>query len=43
VVGRVEMAAVGKGVGRDVEDAHNEGSLTEREGAGAEVPVMTGA
>ena len=33
------MAAVGKGVGCDVEDAHDEGSLAEGEGAGAEMPV----
>jgi len=39
VLGGVEVAAVGEGVGRDVEDAHDEGSLAEGEGAGAEVPV----
>ena len=43
VLGGVEVAAVGEGVGRDVEDAHDEGSLAEREGAGAEVPVEVGA
>ncbi len=43
VPGRVEVAAVGEGVGRDVEDAHDEGSLAQREGAGAEVPVVMAA
>ena len=39
VFGGVEEATVGEGVGRDVEDAHDDGSLAEREGAGAEAPV----
>ena len=38
-----EVAAVGEGVGGDVEDAHDEGARAEREGAGAEVPVVMGA
>ena len=38
-VGRVEVAAVGEAVGRDVQDAHDEGALAKRECAGAEVPV----
>ena len=42
VLGRVEVAAVGEGVGRDVEDAHDEGSPAEREGAGAQAPVEAG-
>ena len=33
------MAAVGEGVGRDVEDAHDDGALAKRESAGAEAPV----
>ena len=37
------MAAIGEGVGRDVEDAHDEGSPAERKSAGAEVPVVMGA
>ena len=41
--GGVKEAAVGEGVGRDVEDAHDEGSLAKREGAGAEVPVVMAA
>jgi hypothetical protein len=43
VLGGVEVAAVGKGVGRDVENAHDEGSLAQSEGAGAEMPVMMAA
>ncbi len=43
VFGGVEVAAVGEGVGRDVEDAHDEGARAEREGAGAEVPVVMAA
>ena len=43
VFGGVEVAAVGEGVGGDVEDAHDEGSPAEREGAGAEVPVVMAA
>ena len=39
----VEVAAVGEGVGGDVEDAHDEGSVAEREGAGSELPVEDGA
>ncbi len=39
MLGRVEVAAVGEGVGCDVEDAHDEGSLAEGEDAGAEMPV----
>ena len=35
VLGRVEEAAVGEGVGRDIEDAHDDGPRAEREGAGA--------
>ena len=40
--GRVEVAAVGEAVRGNVEDAHEEGSPAEREGAGAEVPVEVG-
>ncbi len=43
VLGRIVEAAVGEGVGRDVEDAHDEGSATERECAGAELPVVMSA
>ncbi len=39
----VEEAAVGEGVGCDVEDAHDDGSLAQGEGAGAEVPVVMAA
>ncbi len=39
VLGGVEVAAVGEGVGRYVEDAHDEGAMAERECAGSEVPV----
>jgi len=39
VFGRVEVATVGEGVGRNVEDAHEDGSLAQGKGAGAEVPV----
>ena len=39
VVGGVEVAAVGEGVGGDVEDAHDEGAVAEGEGASAEAPV----
>ena len=38
-VGGVKVAAVGEAVGSDVEDAHDEGSLAERECTGAKVPV----
>ena len=40
VLGGVEVAAVGEGVGCDVEDAHEDGSLAQWKGAGAEVPVV---
>ena len=43
VFGRVVEAAVGEGVGCDVEDAHDEGSSAERERAGAEMPVVVSA
>ena len=43
VFGRVEEAAVGEGVGGDVEDAHDDGSLAESEGAGAKMPVVMAA
>ena len=43
VGGRVIKAPVGKGVGRDVEDAHDEGSRAEGESAGAEMPVVMSA
>ena len=43
VVGGVEVAAVGEGVGSDVEDAHDKGALAKWEGAGAEAPVITWA
>ena len=33
------MAAVGEGVGRYVEDAHDDGALAEREGPGADIPI----
>ncbi len=33
-----EASAVGEGVGRDVEDSHDERARAEREGAGAELP-----
>jgi hypothetical protein len=36
--GMKEGAAVGEGVRRDVEDAHDEGGFAERKGAGAELP-----
>ena len=36
------MSAVGEGVRRDVEDAHDDGPLAERESAGAEAPVEAG-
>jgi hypothetical protein len=39
-LGGKEMAAVGEGVGGDVEDAHDAGVAAEREGAGAEAPVV---
>ena len=42
VFGGVEVAAVGEGVGCDVEDAHDEGSLAEGKGSGAEAPVEMG-
>lgn len=37
------MATVREGVGRDVEDAHDEGSLAERKSAGPEMPVVMAA
>ena len=43
VLGRVEVAAVGEGVGCDVEDAHDEGSLAQSESAGAEMPEVMAA
>ena len=43
VFGGVEVAAVGEGVGCDVENAHDEGSLAQRQSAGAEMPVVTAA
>ena len=39
----VEVASVGEGVGCDVEDAHDDGSLAQCEGAGAEMPVVMAA
>jgi hypothetical protein len=39
VFGGVEVAAVGEGVGGYVEDAHDDGSLAQGQGAGAETPV----
>jgi hypothetical protein len=42
VLGGVEVAAVGEGVGCDVEDAHNEGSPAESESAGPQAPVEAG-
>ncbi len=42
-LGEKELAAIGEAVGRDVEDAHDEGAIAEREGAGAETPEMPGA
>jgi hypothetical protein len=36
--GREELAAVGEGVGREVEDAHDQGSRAELEGPGAKAP-----
>jgi hypothetical protein len=38
-----ESAAVGKGVGGDVEDAHDEGAFAERKPMGAELPGGTKA
>lgn len=43
LLGRVEVAAVGEGVGCDVEDAHDKGSPAERDSAGAEMPVVRAA
>jgi len=43
VGGGVEETAVGEGVRRNVEDTHDEGSLAERKGACAEMPVVTSA
>lgn len=43
MLGRVEEASVGEGVRSDVENAHDEGSLAQSEGAGAEMPVEAGA
>ena len=40
VARRVEEATVGEGVGRNVEDAHDDGLLAEGEDAGAELPVV---
>lgn len=38
-----ELAAIGEAVGRDVEDAHDEGLLAELEGASAELPDVSRA
>ena len=43
MLGRVEVAAVGEGVGRDVEDAHDDCARAEWEDASAKVPVVMGA
>ena len=43
VFGGIVEAAVGERVRRDIEDAHDEGSLAERKGACAEMPVMMSA
>jgi hypothetical protein len=43
VLGGVEVAAVGEGVGGDVEDAHDECSRAESESAGSQAPVEMGA
>lgn len=43
MLGGVEMSAVGKAVRGDVENAHDEGSLPQREAPGAEMPVEAGA
>ena len=43
VIGRVEEAPVREGVGRDVEDAHDDGSRAEGQGSGAEMPVVMAA
>jgi hypothetical protein len=42
MLGGVEVAAVGEGVGGDVEDAHDESALPQSEGAGSQAPVETG-
>ena len=40
---RVEvLAAVGEGIGRDVDDAHEQSARAKREGASAEAPVEPG-
>ena len=41
--GGVELASVGEAVGGEVEDGHDEGAGAEREGSGAELPVVGGA
>ena len=43
VLGRVVEATVGEGVGRDVEDAHDQSALAECESASAKMPVVTDA
>lgn len=43
VLGGVKVAAVGEGIGCDVEDAHDEGARAEGKGAGVEVPVVMAA
>jgi hypothetical protein len=42
VLGGVEVAAVGEGVGCDVEDAHDESARAQRESAGSQAPVEAG-
>jgi len=37
------VTAIGEGVGCDVKDAHDEGSLAQSEAAGAEMPVVMAA
>jgi len=43
VLGGVEVAAVGEGVGCDVEDAHDEGAPAQRKSASTEMPIMMAA
>ena len=43
VLGRVVEAAVGEGVGRDIEDAHDQSALAKNESASAKMPVVMGA
>ncbi len=38
-----ELAAIGEAVGGDVEDAHDEGAIAERQGAGTELPEVSRA